>query len=82
MDRRGRRLVSTDDRRETLPASGTDAATPSVRIRAAEADDAAFVLGLVPRLVAFDVPRWRARGFYRRMGFGEDSLKLVKVLDE
>lgn len=34
---------------------------PSVRVRTATPSDAPFVLALVPRLIAFDVPRWRDR---------------------
>jgi len=32
-----------------------------VRIRVADAEDAPFILGLVPRFVAFELPAWRDR---------------------
>ncbi len=35
--------------------------TDTVRIRAARAGDRAFILGLVPRFVAFELPSWRDR---------------------
>jgi ribosomal protein S18 acetylase RimI-like enzyme len=35
--------------------------TAEVRIRPVRADDAAFVLALVPRFVAFELPSWRER---------------------
>ena len=39
-----------------------DAASPSLRIRLAHADDDEFILGLAERFVAFELPPWRKRG--------------------
>jgi ribosomal protein S18 acetylase RimI-like enzyme len=36
-------------------------AASALRIRLARADDDEFILGLVPRFVAFDLPSWRKR---------------------
>lgn len=43
-----------------MPTAGT--LRPSVRIRYATPSDGPFVLALAPRLIAFDVPRWRDSG--------------------
>jgi ribosomal protein S18 acetylase RimI-like enzyme len=39
----------------------TPSPDPSLRIRAARDSDRAFILGLVPRFVSFELPPWRDR---------------------